>query len=89
MPKALKIAAAVMVALASAAIGWFGVKWYQDSKPAASPPVSASPSPTTTAVAYVHLTFNLTELIGAGKRPHSAPAVRRHVVRRSRESRTA
>ena len=62
MPKALKIAAAVMVALASAAIGWFGVKWYQDSKAVASPPISASPSPTTTAVAYVHLTFNLTEL---------------------------
>ena len=72
MPKALKIAAAVMVALASAAIGWFGVKWYQDSKPAASPPVSASPSPTTTAVAYVHLTFNLTDLSAqvAGLIPH-------------------
>ena len=62
MPKALKIVAAVMVALASATIGWFGVKWYQDSRPAAAPSPSASPTPTTTAVAYVHLTFNLDEV---------------------------
>ena len=62
MPKALKIVAAVMVALASATIGWFGVKWYQDSKAAAPTSPSASPTPTTTAVAYVHLTFNLDEV---------------------------
>lgn len=59
MPKALKIVAALMVAVASATIGWFGVKWYQDSQSVASPSLSASPSPTTTEVAYVHLTFDL------------------------------
>ena len=59
MPKALKIVAAVMVALASAAIGWFGVKWYQASRPADPAIPSASPSSTTSAIAYVHLTFDL------------------------------
>lgn len=64
MPKALKIVAALLVAVASAAIGWFGVKWYQESRPVAMPSVSASPSPTTSAIAYVHLTFNLEEVTG-------------------------
>jgi len=62
VPKALKIVAALMVAVASATIGWFGVKWYQGSQPTAPTSPSASPSPTTTAVAYVHLTFNLDKL---------------------------
>jgi hypothetical protein len=64
VPKALKIVAALMVALASAAIGWFGVKWYQDSRPSSVPNVTGSPTPTptTTSIAYVHLTFDLTKL---------------------------
>ena len=64
MPKALKIAAALVVALASAAIGWFGVKWYQDSQTVAEPTSSASssPDPATTSIAYVNLTFNLAEV---------------------------
>jgi len=60
VPKALKIVAGLMVALASAAIGWFGVKWYQDSRPAAPQVPSATPSSTTSAIAYVHLTLDLT-----------------------------
>ena len=72
MPKALKIAAALVVALASAAIGWFGVKWYQDSQTIAEPTSAGSPSPTTTSVALVHLTFNLSEVSTAvgGLVPH-------------------
>jgi hypothetical protein len=62
VPKALKIVAAVMVAIASATIGWFGVKWYQDSRPQSTPSPTASPSPTATAIAYVHLTFDLSKL---------------------------
>ena len=64
MPKALKIAAALVVALASAAIGWFGVKWWQESQTVAEPNTSnpSSPAPTTTAISYVHLTFNLDEV---------------------------
>lgn len=62
MPKALKIVAALMVALASATIGWFGVKWYQDSHPTSTPSASPSPSPTTSDVAYVHLTFDLSKV---------------------------
>ena len=59
MPKALKIVAALMVALASAAIGWFGVKWYQDSRPIAAPSNTASPSPTASDIEYVRLTFSV------------------------------
>lgn len=59
MPKALKIAAALMVALASATIGWFGVKWWQDSQATAAPVISGSPKPDTSEIAYVHLTFDL------------------------------
>lgn len=74
MPKALKIVAALMVALASAAIGWFGVKWYQDSRPPAAPNFTASPTPTptTSAIAYVHLTFNVTKISAdaGGLLPH-------------------
>lgn len=62
MPKALKIVAALMVALASAAIGWFGVKWYQGTRPPAEPSPIASPSPTTSDVAYVRLTFILDDV---------------------------
>ena len=65
MPKALKIVAAIMVALASAAIGWFGVKWYQGSRPAADPTPTSSPSPTASDVAYVHLTFRLDDATAA------------------------
>ena len=42
VPKALKIVAAVMVALASATIGWFGVKWYQDSGGRGAEPISVT-----------------------------------------------
>jgi hypothetical protein len=58
VPKALKIVAALMVAVASAAIGWFGVKWWQDSQTSADPGPSLSPSPTTSEIAYVTLTFD-------------------------------
>jgi hypothetical protein len=72
VPRALKIAAALMVALASAAIGWFGVKWWQDSHVVAEPTHSASPTPSTTDIAYVHLTFDL------GKVSEAANAVMQH-----------
>ena len=62
MPKALKIVAALMVALASAAIGWFGVKWYQDSRTVAGPSSTASPSPTTSDISYVRLTFSVSNV---------------------------
>lgn len=60
MPKALKLAAALMVALASAAIGWFGVKWWQDAQTSAAP--TSSPSPSTTEIAYVRLSFSLSDV---------------------------
>jgi hypothetical protein len=62
VPKALKIAAALMVAVASATIGWFGVKWWQDTQNSAQPQPTSSPSPTTTDIAYVRLTFNLADV---------------------------
>lgn len=59
VPKSLKIVAAVVVVCASAAIGWFGVKWWQSSQqtPGAAVP-SSSPTPTTTPIALVRLTFD-------------------------------
>ncbi|MGC4175559.1 hypothetical protein [Demequina sp.] len=63
MPKALKIAAALMVALASAAIGWFGVKWWQDSRDVAAPSLSPTPSASASDIAYVHLTFDLDAVV--------------------------
>lgn len=74
MPKALKITAAIVVALASAAIGWFGVKWWQEAQTAALPPSSGDPSPTTTAIAYVHLTFDIDAVAteAGGLVPHLA-----------------
>ena len=62
MPRALKIAAALMVALASAAIGWFGVKWWQDAHVTAEPSPSSTPTNSTTNVAYVRLTFDVSKV---------------------------
>lgn len=72
MPKALKFAAAIMVAIASAAIGWFGVKWWQDTQVSAEP--SATPSPTTSEIAYVRLSFSLADVTSEVSRllPHPA-----------------
>jgi len=66
VPKSLKIVAALVVVCASAAIGWFGVKWWQGSQQAVAPiPPSGSPSPTTTPIATVRLTFDLDEVNSA------------------------
>lgn len=62
MPRALKIVAALMVALASAAIGWFGVKLWQESQATAEPTPSATPTATATNIAYVHLTFDASKV---------------------------
>ena len=72
MPKGLKFVAAVMVAVASAAIGWFGVKWWQDTQDIAAPTVS--PSPTTSDVAYVRLSFSVGDVVSQVSRliPHPA-----------------
>lgn len=60
VPKSLKIVAALVVVCASAAIGWFGVKWWQGTQQTAAPPPPAdSPAPTTTPIATVRLTFDL------------------------------
>ena len=65
MPRALKIAAALIVALASAAIGWFGVKWWQDAHVVAEPTPSSTPTATTSNVAYVRLTFDVSRVASA------------------------
>lgn len=74
MPRALKIVAALMVALASAAIGWFGVKWWQDAHPVAEPSPSASSTPTATAIAYVRLTFDVSKVSKAASAVMQHPA---------------
>ncbi|MCR6711909.1 MAG: hypothetical protein NVV57_04070 [Demequina sp.] len=74
MPRALKIAAALMVALASAAIGWFGVKWWQDAHVTAEPSPSASSTPTATSIAYVHLTFDNSKVVAAASAVMQHPA---------------
>lgn len=59
VPKSLKIVAAIVVVCASAAIGWFGVKWWQSSQQSPGVPVTTgSPTPTTTPIAVVRLTFD-------------------------------
>lgn len=66
MPKPLKIVAALLVASASAAAGWYGVKWWQASQVAEpAPMVTVSPSPTATPIPTVHLTFDLAALTAA------------------------
>jgi hypothetical protein len=64
--KPVKIVAAVVVACASAAVGWYGVKWWQAGQVVAAPAtVTATPSPSTTPIATIHLTFDLEALTAA------------------------
>lgn len=65
MPKPLKVLAAVLVACASAAVGWFGVKWWQGQQEVlAEPTTSATPSDTASAPPSdtTRLTFDLAAL---------------------------
>jgi len=65
VPRPLKFVAALLVACASAAVGWYGVKWWQAGQVISAPIVTTTPSPSATPIATMRLTFDLAALTTA------------------------